>query len=54
MRFKEILSRLTGISAPVFGETLTSVSCGDILPASGHARSLAIVEAVIGGMYPAV
>ena len=35
-------------------ETLTSVSYGDILPASGHAKSLAMIEAVIGVMYPAV
>lgn len=34
--------------------TLTTVGYGDIVPRDPHARSLAMVEAVIGVMYPAV
>ena len=34
--------------------TLTTVGYGDIVPWAAHARSLAIVESVIGIMYPAV
>ena len=34
--------------------TLTTVGYGDIVPWASHARSLAIVESVIGIMYPAV
>ena len=34
--------------------TLTTVGYGDIVPWGAHARSVAIVEAVIGIMYPAV
>lgn len=34
--------------------TLTTVGYGDIVPWNNHARSLAIIESVIGIMYPAV
>ncbi len=34
--------------------TLTSVGYGDMVPLSGHAKSLAVVESVLGVMYPAV
>jgi voltage-gated potassium channel len=34
--------------------TLTTLGYGDIIPWSGHARSLVILEAVTGIMYPAV
>ncbi len=34
--------------------TLTTVGYGDIIPWGGHARSLVILEAVTGIMYPAV
>ena len=34
--------------------TLTSVGYGDIVPLGGHARSLAILEAITGQMYLAV
>ena len=34
--------------------TLTSVGYGDIVPVGGHARSLAILEAVAGVMYQAI
>jgi len=34
--------------------TLTTVGYGDIVPWSSHARSIAIIESVIGIMYPAV
>ena len=34
--------------------TLTSVGYGDMVPVGGHAKSLAIVESVMGVMYPAV
>ena len=34
--------------------TLTTVGYGDIIPWSGHARSLVILESVLGIMYPAV
>jgi hypothetical protein len=34
--------------------TLTTVGYGDIVPWSGYARSVAIIEAVIGIIYPAV
>lgn len=34
--------------------TLTTVGYGDVVPISGIAKSLSIVEAVIGIMYPAV
>ena len=34
--------------------TLTTVGYGDIVPWHSHARSLAIIESVIGIMYPAV
>ena len=34
--------------------TLTTVGYGDIVPWDAHARSLAIIESVIGIMYPAV
>lgn len=34
--------------------TLTTVGYGDIVPWAAHARSLAIVESMIGIMYPAV
>jgi voltage-gated potassium channel Kch len=34
--------------------TLTTVGYGDIIPWSPHARSLAMLEAVTGIMYPAV
>jgi voltage-gated potassium channel len=34
--------------------TLTTVGYGDIIPWSGHARSLVILESVTGIMYPAV
>lgn len=34
--------------------TLTTVGYGDIIPWSAHARSLAMLEAVTGIMYPAV
>jgi hypothetical protein len=34
--------------------TLTTVGYGDIIPWSSHARSLAMLEAVTGIMYPAV
>lgn len=34
--------------------TLTTVGYGDIVPRDPHARSLAMIEAVIGIMYPAV
>ena len=34
--------------------TLTSVGYGDIVPVSGHAKSLAILEAITGQMYLAV
>ena len=34
--------------------TLTTVGYGDIVPWASHARSLAIIESVIGIMYPAL
>jgi len=34
--------------------TLTTVGYGDIVPWAAHARSIAIIESVIGIMYPAV
>lgn len=34
--------------------TLTTVGYGDIVPWDGHARSFAMIESVIGIMYPAV
>ena len=34
--------------------TLTSVGYGDIVPRDAHARAFAMIEAVIGIMYPAV
>src|SRR5206468_6429646 len=34
--------------------TLTSVGYGDIVPLGGHARSLAILEAITGQMYLAI
>jgi voltage-gated potassium channel Kch len=34
--------------------TLTTVGYGDIVPWGPHARSLAILESVLGIMYPAV
>ena len=34
--------------------TLTTVGYGDIVPWGAHARALAIVESVLGIMYPAV
>jgi len=34
--------------------TLTTVGYGDIVPWASHARALAIIESVIGIMYPAV
>jgi hypothetical protein len=34
--------------------TLTSVGYGDIIPVGGHARGLAVLEAVSGVMYPAI
>ena len=34
--------------------TLTSVGYGDIVPWGAHARAIAILEAVLGVMYPAV
>lgn len=34
--------------------TLTTVGYGDIVPRDGHARSFAMLESVIGIMYPAV
>ena len=34
--------------------TLTTVGYGDIVPWGSHARSIAIIESVIGIMYPAV
>jgi hypothetical protein len=34
--------------------TLTSVGYGDMMPLSGHAKSLAVLESVTGVMYPAV
>jgi len=34
--------------------TLTSVGYGDMVPLSGHAKSLAIIESVGGVMFPAV
>ena len=34
--------------------TLTTVGYGDIVPWSSHARSLAVIESVLGIMYPAV
>ena len=34
--------------------TLTTVGYGDIVPWTSHARSLAIIESVIGIMYPAL
>ena len=34
--------------------TLTTVGYGDIVPRDGHARSFAMIESVIGIMYPAV
>ncbi len=34
--------------------TLTSVGYGDLVPVSGHARSLAMLEAITGQMYLAV
>lgn len=34
--------------------TLTTVGYGDIIPWSAHARSLVMIESVIGIMYPAV
>ena len=34
--------------------TMTTVGYGDIVPSDAHARSVAMIEAVIGIMYPAV
>ncbi len=34
--------------------TMTTVGYGDIVPWDAHARSVAMIEAVIGIMYPAV
>ncbi len=34
--------------------TLTSVGYGDIVPLGGHARSLAMLEAIVGQMYLAI
>jgi len=34
--------------------TLTSVGYGDIVPLGGHARSLAMLEAIAGQMYLAI
>jgi hypothetical protein len=34
--------------------TLTSVGYGDLVPLSGHAKALAIIESVTGVMYPAI
>jgi hypothetical protein len=46
------------ISAPDFVffsfVTLTTIGYGDVIPAAGIAKSLVIVEAVAGIMYPAV
>jgi hypothetical protein len=34
--------------------TLTTVGYGDIVPWLGHARAYAMIESVLGIMYPAV